>query len=107
MRKSISLIRGLLLASALMLAPSCADRARDVNHLPPPSEALKADQKASARPELPEGAITEKAYDEWDSDVHDWGDFRNQVAYRWCTLWNSFATQQVDCGDNPEPEILR
>lgn len=51
---------------------------------------------------MPEAAATsEAAYEAWVSDMFDWGERRNGVAWRWCQLYNKFATTPVDCGAKP------
>jgi hypothetical protein len=54
------------------------------------------------RPLYPvEGLTSEARHEKWNNDTLDWGERRHLLAYRWCTLWNSFAAVKVDCGDAP------
>ena len=74
-----------------------------MNHLPPPPVKLAADQAGQPRPEMPDAALTsEAAYETWISDRLDWGDRRDGVAWRWCQLYNTFATAKTDCGAKPQ-----
>ena len=101
MPKRISLTRSLLIASVLVLVPSCKERVVSVP-LPPAPATIAEDQKNDTRPEYkPEYAESEAAHEKWNDDTLDWGDRRNLLAYRWCQLWNKFAEQKTDCGIDP------
>ncbi len=95
-------IRVLVLASVLVLVPSCGGRDADVEFLPAAPARLSAEQGQDPRPVYPaDGAASEVAHETWANDHHDWGDRRDAVAWRWCQLWNSFASVKTDCGAKP------
>ena len=74
-----------------------------MNFLPPAPPSLVQEQSEDTRPVLPEEAATgEAAYESFVSDVFDWGDRRNAVAYRWCLAYSKFAQEPIDCGEKPE-----
>lgn len=92
-----------MLASALVLVPSCGGRDADVEFLPAAPASLVQAQSGDPRPAYPaDGATSEAAHETWANDHHDWGDRRDVVAYRWCQLWNSFASEKADCGPMPD-----
>ena len=102
MKRRIYLISLSAIVSGLALAGSSCGRDADVRHLPPPPERLATDQRTQPRPVMSEAAATsEAAYEAWVSDMLDWGERRNGVAWRWCQLYNEFATTPVDCGAKP------
>jgi hypothetical protein len=73
-----------------------------VNFLPPAPTQIETDQSGDPRPEYPQGADdSEDLHESWVSNALDWGDRKNLLAYRWCELWNKFATEAVDCGVKP------
>lgn len=94
--------KGLLIASVLVLAPSCAGRDASVEFLPPPPAALVTARQDDPRPVLPDEALeSEEAFDTWQKDVNDWGDRRDGLAYRWCKLVSRFTEEPLDCGPSP------
>lgn len=98
--------KGLLLASVLLLAPSCADREAAVEFLPRPPASLEQARQNDPRPVMPREALeSEELFDEWQKDTNDWGDRRDGLAYRWCQLVSRFTEEPLDCG--PEPEGVR
>lgn len=97
------LIRRLLTASVLVFALSACGRDADVNFLPPPPPALQTEQAQDTRPVPPEGAETSEAlYEQFVSDVFDWGDRRNALAYRWCKAYSEYAQEAIGCGVKPD-----
>ena len=103
MRRLTFPIKGLLLASALVLVPSCGGEDNRVLSLPPAPQDIERAQANDARPAYPDEALTsEAAHEAWTDDALDWGDRRNLLAYRWCQLWNTFAEVKSDCGPKPE-----
>ncbi|MXP43004.1 hypothetical protein [Allopontixanthobacter sediminis] len=71
--------------------------------LPPAPAEIAQSQSGDLRPVYPVEALTsESAHEAWQDDALDWGDRKNLLAYRWCVLWNSFASEPVDCGAVPE-----
>lgn len=95
--------KGLLLASALVLTQSCGGRDADVAFLPRAPATIAQDQAGDKRPAYPlEAATSEQSHEDWVSNTLDWGDRRNALAYRWCTLWNGYASVKVDCGPVPD-----
>ena len=105
MRPKTFLIRCSALVSALALVSSCSGRDADarLNLSAPP--AIERAQAEDQRPALPiEAGTSEAAYEGWISDVFDWADRRNLLAYRWCQLWNRTVAgdNPVDCGPAPQ-----
>jgi hypothetical protein len=75
----------------------------DVEFLPAAPAGLSQAQAQDPRPTYPaDGATSEAAHETWANNHHDWGDRRDIVAYRWCQLWNSFASIKTDCGAKPD-----
>jgi hypothetical protein len=102
MQRLTFLTRALALASVLVLVPSCGGRDADVEFLPAAPASLEQAQAKDPRPVYPaDGATSEAAHENWANDHHDWGDRRDVVAYRWCQLWNKFASVSADCGPKP------
>lgn len=74
-----------------------------MNFLPPAPQSLATEQTDDPRPPYPaDGTTSEAAHEGWVSDALDWGERRNATAYRWCMLWNQFASEKTDCGPKPE-----
>lgn len=90
-----------------MLVQSCGDRVgtADSAFLPPAPRDLAEARQADPRPVLPIDAVnSEAAYDRWNNDALDWGERRDLLAFRWCSLYNSFAppASRSNCGPRPE-----
>ncbi|UAB76941.1 hypothetical protein INR77_08780 [Erythrobacter sp. SCSIO 43205] len=103
MTRQTFLTKSLALASALVCANSCASRDADVNFLPPAPPSLSEQQANLKAPTLPDDiATSEAAYESYVSDRFDYGDTGVALAYRWCQLWNNFASEPTDCGEKPD-----
>lgn len=99
MRPQLFRIRPLLLASALVLASSCAaNQARP--GLNPPADLLRH----PPRPAIGTDALTsEQAYEHWRDDVDDWGKGNAAIIDRAC-WWFQDAGVTLACAPRPAPE---
>lgn len=91
-----SLTASLLLASALVLASSCGhkdERPKSAPPLSPPADLLVRED----RPVLTAEALaSEDAYEDWVSDVDDWGKVNAAIIDRAC-WWLQDAEVEVIC----------
>ena len=85
-----------------MLTASCATtRKADVEFIEatPPADSYHRDP----RPQLTaEAAKSEAGYENWVSDIDDWGKSADVTIWRGCRWMNTFLKAKVDCGPVPK-----
>jgi hypothetical protein len=100
MRSTLSPIRSLLLASALVLAPSCGDKPLSAGQKRPPV----ADLTPADEPQLDQAAVaadSAKALDDYDTAHGAWGQGEHFKVARLCWWYRDIGFTDLKCGPRP------